>query len=97
MKSFILILFIIGLCLMILGYTENYKNCPLPKIEYRYIPRNFYEEQIADSNLKNLYSDMFNKQEAWSRYPIGDLSDNGVTNTSNFIESVDYESVSDSE
>jgi len=95
MKSFILILFIIGLCLMILGYTENYKNCPLPKIEYRYIPRNFYEEQITDNNLKSLYSDMFNKQEAWGKYPMGDVSDiSKVNNTTNFINDADYDTSS---
>ena len=42
MKSLILLLFITGLVFVIIGYMENYKNCPLPKIEYRYIPRNFY-------------------------------------------------------
>ena len=32
MKSIILILLIVGLMLMVKGYTENYKNCPLPNI-----------------------------------------------------------------
>ena len=68
MKSIILILLIVGLLLMVKGYTENYKNCPLPKIEYRYIPRNFYEEQITENNLKSLYSDMFNKSDTWGKY-----------------------------
>ena len=31
MKSIILILLIVGLMPMVKGYTENYKNCPLPR------------------------------------------------------------------
>ena len=31
MKSIILILLIVGLMLMVKGYTENYKNCPLQR------------------------------------------------------------------
>ena len=52
MKSLILILLIVGLILITTGYTRNHKNCPATKIEYRYIPRNFYEEQVTETNLK---------------------------------------------
>ena len=69
MKSLILLLFIAGLMFIIIGYMENYKNCPLPKTEYRYIPRNFYEEQIEQQNLKNTYSDMFNKSDIGQDIP----------------------------
>tara|TARA_B100001989_G_scaffold209689_1_gene158813 strand:+ start:475 stop:729 length:255 start_codon:yes stop_codon:yes gene_type:complete len=84
MKSIILILFIIGSIFVITGYMENYKKCPLPKIEYRYIPRNFYEEQISETNVKNIYSDMFNKSDSWNQYPYGE--ENIINNSSNFIE-----------
>ena len=97
MKSIILILLIVGLMLMVKGYTENYKNCPLPKIEYRYIPRNFYEEQITENNLKSLYSDMFNKPDTWSKYPVGDADvASKVNNSSNFINESDYDTESES-
>lgn len=84
MKSIILILFMLGTILMTIGYMENYKKCPLPKIEYRYIPRNFYEEQITEHNLRNTYSDMFNKSDTWANYPLGD-TDIEIDNTNNFI------------
>lgn len=70
MKSFIVILFIIGLITMFVGYVEEKKNCPETKIEYRYIPRSFYEEQVSNTNLKNLYSDIFDKPSIWSSYPF---------------------------
>jgi hypothetical protein len=96
MKSIILILLLLGIILMVKGYAENYKNCPLPKIEYRYIPRNFYEEQITENNLKSLYSDMFNKQDSWSKYPVGDADIiNKVDNNTNFINEDDYDNNSE--
>lgn len=86
MKSLILIFFIIGVVMITKGYMENYSKCPLPTIEYRYIPRNFYEEQITETNVKNTYSDMFNKSDAWSKYP-NNIDDTDNTNNSNFISS----------
>ena len=88
MKSLILIFFIIGVVMITKGYMENYSKCPLPTIECRYIPRNFYEEQITETNVKNTYSDMFNKscRTAWSKYP-NNIDDTSNTNNSNFISS----------
>ena len=67
------------------GYMENYSKCPLPTIEYRYIPRNFYEEQITETNVKNTYSDMFNKPDTWARYPLGNENPS-INNATNFIK-----------
>ena len=85
MKSLILIFFIIGIVLITKGYMENHSKCPLPLIEYRYIPRNFYEEQITENNLKNMYSDMFNAPDTWAKYPVGE-SDITINNSDNFIQ-----------
>ena len=92
MKSLILIFFIIGVVMITKGYMENYSKCPLPTIEYRYIPRNFYEEQITETNVKNTYSDMFNKSDTWGKYPVGDAEViSKVDNSQNFIEESDYD------
>lgn len=82
-----IILFIIGTIMIVKGYVEQFKNCPLPKIEYRYIPRNFYEEQINSVNLKNYYSDLFDEPETWQRYPLGAYIDGNFDsfNYGNFI------------
>ena len=87
MKSFILILFIIGLVLVFTGYMEKQQQCPNKKIEYRYIPRSFYEEQVTSTNLKNLYSDIFDKPSIWSSYPFNTNDRNfNSKNFNNFIE-----------
>jgi len=84
MKSFIILLFIVGIVITTIGYMENYKNCPLPKVEYRYIPRSFYEEQVSSVNLKNLYSDMFNEPDTWSKYPLGSIQSIDSYNSANY-------------
>lgn len=89
MKSFVILLLMVGIVMITVGYMENYKQCPLPKIEYRYIPRSFYEEQVSSVNLKNYYSDMFNEPDTWSKYPLGNVSTGdgfNSTNLSNFIQ-----------
>jgi hypothetical protein len=84
---------------MIIGYMENYKKCPLPKIEYRYIPRNFYEEQVSQPNLKNVYSDLFNKPDTWARYPLGNIENDNTMNISkninNFLENRNNQNLDD--
>tara|TARA_B110000208_G_C11798290_1_gene440662 strand:- start:4663 stop:4917 length:255 start_codon:yes stop_codon:yes gene_type:complete len=84
MRSLSILVLIIGLLLLVTGYIEQKKMCAKPKIEYRYIPRNFYEEQNSEVDLKSMFSDMFSKQSIWNKYPHGN-SDTDKKNT-NFID-----------
>ena len=87
MKSLVLIIFIIGIVFITVGYMENYNKCPPPRIEYRYIPRSFYEEQVSSINLKNFYSDIFNEPSTWSTYPFNDsVGKYNKKNYTNFVE-----------
>ena len=87
MKSIILILFIIGIIFITIGYTQNYSQCPAPKIEYRYVPRSFFEEQITSINLKKYYSDVFNQPSTWATYPFNDkIGKYNKKNFSNFVK-----------
>ena len=64
MKSIAFLIFTIGIVCIVVGYMEmklNYTNKPI--IEYRFIPRNIYDEQFVPVNLKNNFSDMFEKLE----------------------------------
>ena len=36
-------------------------KCPPPRIEYRYVPRTFYEEQIASGDILKNFDSMFSK------------------------------------
>ena len=70
MKSIAFLIFTIGLVYIVVGYMElkmKFNNKPI--IEYRFIPRNIYDEQFVPNNLKNNFSDMFEKLEP-SSYSI---------------------------
>jgi hypothetical protein len=67
MKSIILILAIIGIILIAVGYVKNNLQCPPPKIEYRYIPKSFEDEQNVHTpilSMSGMYS-MFQDDTPW--------------------------------
>ena len=68
MKSIVLLIFLIGIILIVIGYTKTTDKCPPPKIEYRFIPRNFYEEQLQPNNITVQFNDMFDKQAPSNNY-----------------------------
>ena len=59
MQQIILFLLIIGIVLILMGYLELYFDTQKKekKIEYRYIPRNVYD-QIESTNLESQMSFM---------------------------------------
>ena len=60
MNNLAFFLFIIGAVLITIGVMENnYKNKPQKIIEYRFIPRNLYDEQMNPTDLKNTFKSMF--------------------------------------
>lgn len=68
MKSIILLLMVIGIVMITIGYQkslhekmENTKTV----VEYRFIPRSLYEEQIQPVNLQQSFSDMFEKEDVY--------------------------------
>jgi hypothetical protein len=65
MKSIIILLFIIGVSMVLVGYTRQYSICPNPRIEYRYIPRTFYDEQLSNENVLKQFSSMFEDTNPW--------------------------------
>lgn len=65
MKSLILFLFIVGIILI--TNTQQKKaldNIKTEKIiEYRFIPRSIYDEQLNSTQLTQSFEDMFHKQD----------------------------------
>ena len=60
MKSLFFLLFLLGWTLIIMGYVSSYNTCPPKEVEYRYIPRNLMDEQLAENNseVSSLYDKM---------------------------------------
>jgi hypothetical protein len=67
MKSLVLLLMVIGIMMVTVGYHQkmqsNYKKEKV--IEYRYIPRSLFEEQVQPVNLQQSFSDMFRKDNVF--------------------------------
>lgn len=68
MKSIILLLAIMGILFIGVGYVKSNLQCGPDKIQYRYIPRSFENEQTISQPLISTSSmyDMFNKVDSWS-------------------------------
>ena len=65
MNSIALLILIIGIIFIIVGYNKSTEKCPSPKIEYRYIPRTFYDEQVSPVNVKDIFGDLFEGEDSW--------------------------------
>lgn len=65
MKFIILTLFYVGLLIMIVGYIRSRQSCPATKIEYRYVPRTFVEEQLDPPSVDELFGSMFREPSPW--------------------------------
>ena len=62
MKSLSLFILMIGIIMITVGYMNKKIEVNIeqePKIEYRFIPRSIYDEQIKPSNLNQTFSTMF--------------------------------------
>jgi len=65
MKSLILVLLMVGIIMIVVGYNRQFLVCPNPKIEYRYIPRTFYDEQLTGGTVMKQFSSMFADENPW--------------------------------
>jgi hypothetical protein len=65
MKSILLFVFLIGTFMVLFGYSKSYQKCPEPQIEYRYIPRSFYEEQMTPPEIFKSFNGIFNDEDTW--------------------------------
>ena len=54
MNVLIYILFIIGIVMLTSGYINSSKSCPPRKIEYRYISKKEYDEQMDEKHIENV-------------------------------------------
>jgi hypothetical protein len=68
MKLFIVIIFFVGVLMIINGiYEERYKEMKNKvKVEYRFIPRSYYDEQIFSNQFQSKFSNLFDEErDAW--------------------------------
>lgn len=56
---------LVGLVCIVISVTKQISACPEPKIEYKYIPRTFQEEQDNPVYVSDIFRDMFEKPSPW--------------------------------
>ena len=63
MKAIIFFLVIIGAFMIMHGiYEQKYESIlQNRRIEYRFLPRTYYEEQVAEVDVASRFKNMFNK------------------------------------
>jgi len=64
-RFIVLVLFLIGVIFIIIELTKSYNECPAKKIEYRYLPRTFKEEQESQVPIDDVYGTMFAQASPW--------------------------------
>lgn len=78
MKSFLILLFFIASLFIITGiYEQKLAIAQQNKqIEYRFIPRTYYEEQMGDgAAVSDKYGSMFDKESPWFDRTVGPILD----------------------
>lgn len=53
-----------GILMTVIGYYRT--NTPPPRVEYRYIPKSFTDEQFERLPLMGIYGDLFTKADPWA-------------------------------
>jgi hypothetical protein len=63
MRTLALVLLLMGIVFITIGYTKLNFKCPnASKIEYRYIPRQIYEDQMYDQDVLSKFGKMFDSE-----------------------------------
>lgn len=65
MKSIVVLSFFIAILMIVIGYVNQLKKCPPTKVEYRYIPRTFKQEQDNPVRPSQIFSKMFEEPTPW--------------------------------
>ena len=73
MNALLALLLFIGLALVMHSvYEEKYRRLKKDvRIEYRFIPRTLYEDQLMQTDVAGLYKDMFEEPSPWAGEAAG--------------------------
>ena len=73
MHAFVILLLFVGVVMVMQGvYEEKLKDAERNvRVEYRFVPRTFYEEQLAEADLDGKFSSMFQKESPWFDRNVG--------------------------
>lgn len=64
-QIFILLVMFFGIILITINIVKHENKCPKKKIEYRYIPKTFEDEQLEPVYVSDIFKTMFSQQSPW--------------------------------
>ena len=64
-RTLIIVLLFLAFIMIVIDVTKMNYKCPPNKIEYRYIPRSFEDEQENVVPLNKVFGKMFNNPSPW--------------------------------
>jgi hypothetical protein len=70
MKSIVLFFFVVGIVMLAVGYQKKILKSAMETktvVEYRFIPRSIYDQQMSPDNMESTFSDMFEKEDVFMR------------------------------
>lgn len=73
MNYFLLAMILIGFTFIVTGHIQATKHCPPRKVEYRYVPRTFIEEQQDPTPVTDIFVKMFYESTPWISHEAGRL------------------------
>lgn len=67
MRSIIFFLLVVGMFMVMHGiYEQKYQALRgNRRVEYKFLPRTYYEEQIAETDVAGKFKTMFSKESPW--------------------------------
>jgi len=68
LKSVSFFLLFTGLVLISVGYVRSQSSTPPPRVEFRYVPRTFEQEQDVPIPVLSVFGKMFGDRDPWSKY-----------------------------
>lgn len=67
MNAVLVLILFVGMALVVHSvYEEKFRRLKSQvKVEYRFVPRTFYEEQLAQTDVSGHFKSMFNDASPW--------------------------------
>jgi adenosine deaminase len=79
MQSLLVLLLFVGLFMIVHGvYDEKFRSLKdNVRVEYRFVPRTYYEEQLSSSDVSSKFKNMFEDASPWQERNMGGSVDSG--------------------
>jgi len=71
MNLILVTLMFIAIILVVVGFIKVGQQCPQRKIEYRYVPRTFIEDQKEPVPVTDIFAKMFFESTPWISHEAG--------------------------